>query len=76
MSTCVRYALGSSLIALCVVLAGCATVKPWEREAHARRGMQVEPDPASAALDQHVYEYREGSSGGYNAHSGSGCGCN
>jgi len=57
-------------------LQGCAGTRPWEREDLARRGMQVEPDPQTAALDQHVYEYREGASGGYSAHSGSGCGCN
>lgn len=63
------------LVALCL-LSACATVRPWEREIQAKRCMQVEPDPGNAALDQHVYEYREGASGGYSASGGSGCGCN
>lgn len=64
---------------LCVVipcLPACVRVQPWQRELHAQRRMQVAPDPETDALDQHVYEYREGASGGYNAQAGSGCGCN
>lgn len=57
-------------------LAACASVRPYEREHLAKRSMQVDADPAVSALDQHVYEYREGASGGYNASGGSGCGCN
>ena len=33
------------------------------------------PDPEATAIEQHVYEYREGSAGGYGA-LGGGCGCN
>jgi hypothetical protein len=57
-------------------LQACASVQPWERELHAQRRMQVSSDPECDALDQHVYEYREGASGGYSAHAASGCGCN
>lgn len=65
------------LVALCLSsLASCVRVHPWERELHAQRRMQVSEDPEIDALDQHVYEYREGASGGYNAQAGSGCGCN
>ena len=55
---------------------GCVRVHPWERELHAQRRMQVGADAETDALDQHVYDYREGASGGYGAHAGSGCGCN
>lgn len=71
-----RLVLGLMILGSAVGVFGCATVQPWERELHAKRAMQVDPDPAMSALDQHVYEYREGASGGYGAQSGSGCGCN
>jgi len=71
-----RSVLVSMVLWSAVGVFGCATVQPWERELHAKRAMQVDPDPAVSALDQHVYEYREGASGGYGAQSGSGCGCN
>lgn len=74
--SCVRRVVVCVTASVLLSASACATVQPWEREAHARRGMQVEPDPATAALDQHVYEYREGASGGYGQSSGSGCGCN
>lgn len=55
--------------------AGCATVKPWERGRLAKPKMQLDPSPESTLLEQHVFEYREGSSGGYGT-VGGGCGCN
>jgi hypothetical protein len=55
--------------------AGCARVRPYEREIHARRSMQSDPDPAEQKLDGHVQEYREGSIGGAGV-GGGGCGCN
>jgi len=54
---------------------GCAAVRPWERGYHAQKKMQMDPDAEAAALEQHVYEYREGASGGYGS-VGGGCGCN
>ena len=54
----------------------CATVRPWQRELHAKRCMRIAPDPTATALEQHVFEYREGAAGGYEALGGSGCGCN
>jgi hypothetical protein len=56
-------------------LFGCAAVAPWERAALAKKKMQMDPDAEAAAFEQHVYEYREGASGGYGA-VGGGCGCN
>lgn len=55
--------------------AGCARVKPWQREHHSRRAMQPQSDPGEAKLDAHVTEYREGSIGGVGV-GGGGCGCN
>lgn len=56
-------------------LGGCARVKPWERELLAKPKMALDADPEAAILEQHVYQYREGSAGGYGG-SGGGCGCN
>lgn len=68
-------ALGA-IIAGLILVVGCAAVHPWEREVHAKRCMQVAPDPTAVAMEQHVFEYREGASGGYETAGGSGCGCN
>jgi uncharacterized protein DUF4266 len=51
-------------------------VQAWDRGIHAKRCMQVDPDPLATALEQHVFEYREGAAGGYETVGGSGCGCN
>lgn len=37
--------------------------------------MMFDGDPLSAQLDQHIYQIREGSRGGYDA-AGGACGCN
>lgn len=68
-------------VILAVVLgalgAGCATarVEPWQRERLAKPKMQVAPDRLGTIVELHVYEYREGSTGGYGS-GGGGCGCN
>jgi hypothetical protein len=54
--------------------AGCARVKPYEREYLALPGMEI-GDASELAADQHVFESREGSAGGYGS-IGTGCGCN
>ena len=56
--------------------AGCASgARPWQRELLAKPKMQIAPDRLSTICEQHVYDYREGSAGGYGA-GGGGCGCN
>lgn len=60
------------LFALC---GGCAAVKPWDRSRLAKPKMLLDPSADAALLEQHVFEYREGSAGGYGA-VGGGCGCN
>jgi hypothetical protein len=61
------------LLALWSLVAGCVTVKPYEREALSQPGMSFAASAAS--MDQHALESREGSFGGYGS-SGGGCGCN
>lgn len=54
---------------------GCAVVQPWQRGRLAKPMMQLDPTPEGTLLEQHVYQYREGSAGGYGG-LGGGCGCN
>jgi len=64
--------------ALCAVAAassGCTAVRPWERDALARRDMAWDPDPLEAALHSHIYFSKEASLAGSGA-GGGGCGCN
>jgi hypothetical protein len=63
------------LIVVVSLTSGCAAVKPWDRGRVAKRCMQLEPEPLSLLVQQHVYQYREGSAGGYGG-LGGGCGCN
>ncbi len=70
-----RALRGAMLVALVWALMGCAAVKPWERGRLAKPCMQLDPEPESTLLEQHVFQYREGSAGGYGG-LGGGCGCN
>jgi len=64
------------LCLLLLVTASCGGgVQAYQREHLAKPKMQVGQDPEAAALEQHVYDYREGASGGYGT-IGGGCGCN
>ena len=54
---------------------GCATVKPWDRDLLAQKKMQFTPHLHEAAVDDHIYFSKEGSTGGMDA-AGGGCGCN
>jgi hypothetical protein len=58
-------------------VAGCAamSVKPWDRDLLAEPAMNFQPVPVEAAVDQHIYFSREGSTGGQEV-GGGGCGCN
>jgi hypothetical protein len=70
-----RPALSLLLLALALGASGCASVKPWEREALAREDMAWEPDPQEAAIRAHVHFSKEASLGGGGT-GGGGCGCN
>ena len=63
------------LVMLAMSLVGCVGARPWEREHLAKPKMQFDDDTQAVSLEQHVYSYREGSTGGYGS-SGGGCGCN
>lgn len=64
-----------ALLASALLMAGCATVQPYERERLARPDMQMGSHPDSRAGEDHARAYREGSTGAEGT-SGGGCGCN
>lgn len=62
-------------IALMLVVMGCATTQPWERELLAKPAMSPDGDADREALRQHYLGTREGAVGGFGG-GGGGCGCN
>jgi hypothetical protein len=64
-------------VVLTTVLGGCASlgVEPWERDLLALPAMQLDDDPITLALDEHIYFSKEASTGG-SSFGGGGCGCN
>jgi hypothetical protein len=68
---------GLALAGLCAValLAGCAQVKPYEREMLADPIMSFSRGPLSDQYLDHVYDVREGARGATTSQGG-GCGCN
>jgi hypothetical protein len=67
------------IIAL-LLLAGCASVAPYERELLTTRRMTLDGDPDETALELTRLRTREeghiGGAGGAGASGGGGCGCN
>ena len=63
------------LLLLVAATSACSPVKPWEKEYLAKSYMAFDPDPLDAKLMRHVYDSKEGASGGYGV-GGGGCGCN
>jgi hypothetical protein len=63
-----------TLLAL-LLSAGCANVKPWERDALARREMSWDSDPLYNAMQGHIRFSKEASLPAI-ASGGGGCGCN
>jgi len=63
--------------AAAALTAGCSSlgVKPWQRNVLARGDMQLNAEPLTAAVDDHMYFSKEASSGG-RGFAGGGCGCN
>ena len=70
-----RFACLAWLALLLFGSTGCAPVRPWERGRLAKPKMMLDPTPDATLLEQHVFEYREGSAGGFGT-VGGGCGCN
>lgn len=69
-----RTTIGLMLVSL-MLLGGCVTVNPWERERLAQTDMQFGGAEELNSAESHATEVREGSAGGFDA-SGGGCGCN
>lgn len=63
------------IVFLLVIVAGCRTVRPEEKEYLSEPSMTWSSGGLSRAHETHVLENREGSSGGTTA-KGGGCGCN
>jgi len=72
-----RGALAAALLGALLLgaAAGCAPVRPWERDLLARPDMAWEPDSLEARRRGHVFFSKEGSLQGGSA-GGGGCGCN
>ena len=58
-----------------LLVAGCATVQPWDRDLLAQKRMSFNPSPMLASIDEHIYFSKEASMGGTGV-GGGGCGCN
>lgn len=67
--------LARVLLCAFVLLAGCAKVKPYEREMLADPIMSFSRDALSDQYLEHVREVREGARGATSSQGG-GCGCN
>ena len=65
------------IVALLLLLGGCARVKPWQRGELAGPAMQFQVDPYAEVQEQSIREITEGATfGGAGAGSaGAGCGC-
>ncbi len=64
-----------TLLLLALTSVGCATTRPWEREALSSDVMRMDGDEDESALRHHVLSTREGTAGGLGG-GGGGCGCN
>jgi Domain of unknown function (DUF4266) len=62
------------LLSASLLLFGCATVKPWEKESLSDPIMIIDENPINAGIKEHFLDYREGVEGATGAESG-GCGC-
>jgi hypothetical protein len=61
--------------ALSLLAAGCANVRPWERELLAEYGMRPDRDVLTTSVRDHLWFSREAANGGRTV-GGGGCGCN
>lgn len=75
MKTIKNMARFSLALVLVMCGAGCANVKPWQRERLADYTMQPDRDPLGTAQAEHIWFSREEASGGGSV-GGGGCGCN
>jgi hypothetical protein len=73
-SSCKRLG-GAALGLLLLTAAGCARLRPEDKEYLAQPAMTWGGEGMASEHEQHVVENREGSTGGRST-SGGGCGCN
>lgn len=68
---------GALLVTAAIALAGCATVKPSQREALSKPEMTPASDGLEDEFYGHIESARQGSFGGHGvgAGGGGGCGC-
>lgn len=70
-----KYIFAAMIIfILSVLVDGCATVQPWEKEPLTDPIMIINANPIETGMKEHHIDYREGSTGATGAQSG-GCGC-
>lgn len=62
-------------LALAGLLAGCATVAPYQRGYLSRPSMDFSSEDGETSFRAHVHDSREGATGGHGS-TGGGCGCN
>jgi len=78
-SRCFSDRCARALLALALLtasgLAGCAQVRPEDREYLAEPALTWGGEGMAEEHERHVLDNREGSTGGGNTHGG-GCGCN
>ncbi len=67
--------LVAAVLALSALSAGCAPVKPYQREDLSERVMQPGAEKTEDRFRAHWQTSREGSEGGFGG-TGGGCGCN
>lgn len=72
--TC-RVAARLLVVLALLLIAGCTTVQPWDRDLLAEKKMSLNASPMLQAIDEHIYFSKEASMGGMDA-GGGGCGCN
>lgn len=58
-----------------IVMSGCVTVAPYQREHLSRAAMDFGREDSETAFRAHVHDSREGATGGHGS-TGGGCGCN
>lgn len=64
----------AAALAAILLLAGCATVEPWQRGRLANSAMVFDSNAGQLTFDTHWLTAREGSAGGFGLQGG-GCGC-
>jgi hypothetical protein len=73
-STVIRVSVLAVCLPAVFLVAGCATVQPWQRGRLADPAMIFDEDASSVSYAAHWQEAREGAAGGSGVQSG-GCGC-